>query len=179
MWEFFSICLRIGNLTFGGGDPTMSAFYREFVERRGWMTREQYATAYALARVTPGTNLLAFSAGSGFLLHGWLGALAAVIAISVPSSLLVVWISAGYQAGRVNPLVAAVVGGIIASAIGMMVASAWQLVQPRIKEGQWLRTLLLVVGAMIGLSVFHITPILILLVAGLIGYFLPAQGQRA
>ena len=157
----------------------MSAFYREFVERRGWLTREQYATAYALARVTPGTNLLAFSAGAGFLLHGLLGAIAAVIAISVPSSLLVVWISAGYQAGRVNPWVAAVVGGIIASAIGMMLASAWQLVQPRIRDGQWLRSLLLVAGAMFGLSVFHITPIVILLVAGLIGYFLPPPEKQA
>ena len=178
MWNFFSICLRIGNLTFGGGDPTMSAFYREFVERRGWMTREQYATAYALARITPGTNLLAFSAGAGFLLHGWAGAFAAVLAITIPSSMLVIWITMVYQAGRVNPLVTAVVGGIIASAIGMMIASAWQLVRPGIREGYWLRSLLLVAGAMIGLSVFHIAPITILLAAGLIGYFFPTRENR-
>ena len=179
MWNFFSICLRIGNLTFGGGDPTMSAFYREFVERRGWLTREQYAAAYALARVTPGTNLLAFSAGAGFLLHGWAGALAAVLAITIPSSMLVIWVTMGYQAGRVNPLVTAIVGGIIASAIGMMAASAWQLVQPRIREGYWLRCLLLVASAMIGLSVFHIPPITILIVAGLIGYCFPPPEKRA
>jgi chromate transporter len=178
MWAFFSICLRVGNLTFGGGDPTMAALFRELVERRGLMTREQYATAYALARVTPGTNLLAFSAACGYTLYGWLGAAAAVLAITIPSSLLVVWVTIGYQAGRVNPLVTAVVGGVIASAIGMMIASAWQLVQPRIKEGQWLRSLLVCGGAMILLSVFHITPILILLVAGLIGYFLPARETR-
>jgi chromate transporter len=179
MLNFFSICLRIGNLTFGGGDPTTSAFYREFVERRGWLTREQYATAYALARLTPGTNLLAFSAGAGFLLHGWAGAIAIVLAITIPSSMLVVWITIGYQAGRVNPLVTAVVGGIIASAIGMMIASAWQLVQPRIREGYWLRTLLLAGGAMAGLSVFHIAPITILLAAGAIGYFFPPRERRA
>ena len=179
MWNFFTICLRIGNLTFGGGDPTMSAFYRELVERRGWLTREQYATAYALARVTPGTNLLAFSAGAGFLLHGWAGALAAVLAITIPSSILVAWVTMGYEAGRVNPLVTAIVGGIIASAIGMMIASAWQLVQPRIREGYWLRTLFLVAGATLGLSVFHIAPITILLAAGLIGYFFPPREKRA
>ncbi len=179
MLNFFSICLRIGNLTFGGGDPTMSAFYREFVERREWMTREQYATLYALARVTPGTNLLAFGAGAGFLLYGWAGAFAAVLAITIPSSMLVVWITMGYQAGRVNPLVTAVVGGIIASAIGMMIASAWQLVQPRIREGYWLRSLLLVAGAMIALAVFHIAPITILFVAGLIGYCFPPREKQA
>lgn len=178
MWNFFSLCLRIGNLTFGGGDPTMSAFYRELVERRGWMTREQYGTAYALARVTPGTNLLAFSAGAGYLLHGWAGALTAVLAITVPSSLLVVWVTMGYQAGRVNPLVTAVVGGIIASAIGMMIASAWQLVQPRIREGFWLRSLLLVGGSMTALSIFHFAPIAILLAAGLIGYCFPPPEKR-
>lgn len=179
MWNFFSICLRIGNFTFGGGDPTISAFYREFVLRRNWLTREQYATAYALARVTPGTNLLAFSAGAGFLLHGWAGALAAVLAITIPSSLLVVWLTMVYQAGRVNPMATAIAGGIIASAIGMMIASAWQLVQPRIRDGQWLRSLLPVSGAMIALSVYHVAPITILLIAGVIGYCWPPREKRA
>src|SRR5579872_3489231 len=62
---FLWIFLRVGNLTFGGGDPTMAALQSELVHTRGWLTAEQYALIYGLARITPGTNLLAFSAASG------------------------------------------------------------------------------------------------------------------
>src|SRR5581483_6974984 len=60
-----AVFFRIGNTTFGGGDPTMAALRRELVERKEWLTDEDYATAFALARVTPGTNVVAFCAAAG------------------------------------------------------------------------------------------------------------------
>ena len=53
--------LKIGNTTFGGGDPTMALLQRELIGRQ-WITRDDFALAYSLARVTPGTNILAFCA---------------------------------------------------------------------------------------------------------------------
>jgi len=66
--RFALLVLRVGNLTFGGGDPTMSVLHRELVVSREWITPEQYGLAYSLARATPGTNLLAFCAGVGWIL---------------------------------------------------------------------------------------------------------------
>ena len=60
-----ALFLRVGNLTFGGGDPTMSALYAELVTNRRWMSNETYGLIYALARITPGTNMLAFCAAAG------------------------------------------------------------------------------------------------------------------
>ena len=61
--RFALLCLRVANLTFGGGEPSMSVFFRELVVSRDWLTRERYALIYSLARATPGTNILAFCAG--------------------------------------------------------------------------------------------------------------------
>ena len=58
------IFLRVGNLTFGGGDPTMAALQSALVHARRWLDEEEYGLIYGLARITPGTNLLAFSAGA-------------------------------------------------------------------------------------------------------------------
>jgi len=44
------IFLRVGNLTFGGGDPTMAALQSELVVTRRWLSAEQYALIYGLAR---------------------------------------------------------------------------------------------------------------------------------
>ena len=42
--------LKIGNTTFGGGDPTMAMLQRELINRQ-WITRDDFALAYSLARV--------------------------------------------------------------------------------------------------------------------------------
>src|SRR5678815_5612358 len=61
--RFALLLLRVANLTFGGGDPTMAALHRELVVKRGWLPPDRYGLIYSLARATPGTNLLAFCAG--------------------------------------------------------------------------------------------------------------------
>jgi len=63
--QLTGVFFRIGNTTFGGGLPTMAALQREFVEQHHWLTPEDYALAFSLARITPGTNVIAFCAASG------------------------------------------------------------------------------------------------------------------
>ena len=64
--------LRIANTTFGGGDPTMAALQREY-DRRNWIDADQFSVAFGLARITPGTNMVAFCAATGWYLRGMAG----------------------------------------------------------------------------------------------------------
>ena len=66
--RLFLIYARVSNLTFGGGDPTMAALQSELVASRGWLSPDKYALVYGLARITPGTNILAFCAGTAWYL---------------------------------------------------------------------------------------------------------------
>src|SRR5580698_2239080 len=91
-----SLFFRVGVTVFGGGDPTIAILQREFL-RRDWLTPEKFAIAFGLARLTPGTNMLAFCAAAGWYILGLAGALAAVFAITIPPSLLVVWITRAYD----------------------------------------------------------------------------------
>src|ERR1044072_9657952 len=77
---------RACNLTFGGGDAITALLQRELVHRREWLTRDQYALAQRLARVTPGTAILAFCASTAWMIRRGVGAVAAVLAVSVPSA---------------------------------------------------------------------------------------------
>jgi chromate transporter len=166
-----ALYLRICNLTFGGGDPTMAALQREMLERRGWLTQEQYGLTYSLARITPGTNLLAFCAGAAWQVAGWWGAIFAVLASTLPSAALVVWLTYEYGVLQGNPLAMGAIDGIIASAVGMMAAGAWQLARPYLKRGMWLRTVVLV-AASTALATFAArSPIEILALAALVGVF--------
>src|ERR1019366_6259770 len=91
---------RVGTLTFGGGDPTVAALYSELVTTRRWLAPEAYGLVYALARITPGTNAMAFCAGVAWELAGWGGGVLAVLAAAVPSALCVVLLTLGYEAWK-------------------------------------------------------------------------------
>jgi len=157
--------LKIGNTTFGGGDPTMAMLQRELIGR-GWITREDFALAYSLARVTPGTNVLAFCAATGARILGLTGAFAAVLAVTAPSAILAVLLTRGFEQGRAHPWAMAAIGGTVAAVSGMMWASVWSLVKPYVG----LRALLFTGGAFLAAWKFHVTPVPVILVAALAGY---------
>jgi chromate transporter len=164
---------RVGNLTFGGGDPTMAALYSELVTARGWLAPETYGLVYALARITPGTNMLAFCAGAAWELAGWAGALLAVLAAAVPSAVCVVLLTLGYEAWKHNAVAMAAIAGTLAAAVGLMATSAWQLLAPSIATRDWRRMVrgLVMAGAALWLPLqFHTSPVAVLGLAAVAGF---------
>jgi chromate transporter len=163
------IFARVGNLTFGGGNPTMAALQSELVTTRHWLDEEEYALIYALARITPGTNLLAFSAAAAWKILGWIGAVCAVLALTIPSAAVVVLLTRGYQAWNANALAMAAIGGTLAAASGMMATSAWQLLAPQIRRGRRVRAVVIFLAALIASGWFSMPPIEVLGLAALLG----------
>jgi chromate transporter len=156
-------------VTFGGGNPTMAAMHTEMVIARKWLTGEQYSVCYALARITPGTNMLAFCAGTAWELLGWPGAIAGVLAASVPAGIIVMLLTEGYDAVRANALAMAAVAGTLAAAVGMMATAAWELLRPYLDRRRWLHAAV-IAGASLCLSLgFDMPPIEVLALAAAAG----------
>src|SRR5262249_41881351 len=124
---------------------------------------------YALARVAPGTNLLAFCVAVGWSLLGWPGALLALLSLSVPSAALVILITHIYESWHTHPLAQTVIQGLLAATIGIIVASAWALVRPALTSGKWIRTFVIVTGAIILTLRFSVSPLRVLALAALVG----------
>ncbi len=167
--RFCWLILRISNLTFGGGDPTMAALFREMVVAREWLNRERYALIYSLARATPGTNILAFCVGLGWQLARWPGALAAVLCASIPCAAAVVWFTWSYTVLRSHPLAMAAIGGTLAAATGMMTAAGFQLVRPRWKPGNRFRAAVICAGGFALSFALRLPPIEVLGLGALAG----------
>lgn len=159
------VYFKIGNSTFGGGDPTMALLQHELIHRE-WITREDFALAYSLARITPGTNVLAFCAATGARVLGFRGALLAVLAVTGPSAILAILLTRGFEAWRTNPWAMAAIGGTVAAVSGMMWASVWLLIRPYVG----LRAAVISAGAFIASWIFHVTPVPVILAAALVGY---------
>jgi chromate transporter len=164
------VFLRIGNTTFGGGLPTIVALQRELVEQRGWLSLEDYALAFSLARVTPGTNVIAFCAAAGARIMGLRGALAGALSETVPSAGLAVLMTQGYETWRTNAWVMAAVAGTIAAVAGMMWASIWYIVKPYFNDRNSIfRGLVITLGALSAVWKLGFGPLSVIGLAVIVG----------
>jgi chromate transporter len=163
---------RVGNQTFGSGAATVALLTRE-IERRNWLPRWQLNLFYAVARVVPGTNVIAFVAASAHAVRGWPGAIAAVLSLSIPASCIVVLLTLAYQRWNEHPLGGAAVGAAMAAIVGIIAGAAWLMAWPRFTSGERVRTALLVIGA--ALLSMWISPLPLMALGALAGYFWPER----
>jgi chromate transporter len=80
--------LKLGLTSFGGPIAHLGYFRREFVERRRWLDEERFGQLLALCQFLPGPASSQLGFSLGLLRAGWLGAIAAFIAFTLPSALL-------------------------------------------------------------------------------------------
>ncbi|WP_426434583.1 chromate transporter [Bradyrhizobium genosp. P] len=104
-----SVFSRYANFTLGGGSATTAVIHGEIVARRRWVNEEQFALSYALARLTPGTNLLVFCVGIGWMLRRWSGAIVAIFAASIPCTVFVVAVIILFAEWQENPFAQAAI----------------------------------------------------------------------
>ena len=170
--DIASLFARYANFTFGGGSPTMAVIQRE-MSKRGLLDEQRFALCFALSRLTPGTNVLAFCVAVGWLLRRLSGAIVALLAASLPSAAVVTIATICIESWHSQPLAQAAIHGAVAAAIGLTLKTAWVIAKPQVKAHGWLRVLL-VGAAAFCLHVFAGVPaIYVLLLAGVCGAFFP------
>jgi chromate transporter len=166
---------KVGNTTFGGGQPSMAALERELSQRKGWLTREEYALAFALARITPGTSIIAFCAATGWQILGLTGAIAGALAETLPSAVLAILMTEGYETWKSNAYILAATSALVAAVVGMMWSTVWGMVRPFFSAATahgLLRSAWAVVmtgGAFAGLHWFHLGALQIIVLAAVLG----------
>lgn len=146
----------------------MAALYTELVSARRWMGQETYGLVYALARITPGTNMLAFCAGAAWYLAGWAGAILAVAAATMPAAAAVVLLTAGYESLKQNAAAMSAVEGTLAAAVGMMLTGSWQLLRPHLAANKWMKAVLFAGGSFVLTQ--RLDPIAVILIAAVAGF---------
>jgi chromate transporter len=86
--EVFSAFLKLGVTSFGGPIAHLGYFRQEFVERRKWLGDAQFAQLVALCQFLPGPASSQLGFSLGLLRSRWPGALAAFLAFTLPSAVL-------------------------------------------------------------------------------------------
>jgi chromate transporter len=96
--EVFAAFLKLGVTSFGGPVAHLGYFRAEFVERRKWLSESNYADLIALCQFLPGPASSQVGIAIGLSRGGYLGALAAWTAFTLPSAILLVFFAYGLSA---------------------------------------------------------------------------------
>lgn len=88
--EVFKIFLRLGLTSFGGPMAHLGYFRAELVEKRGWVSEQEFAQLLAVSQFLPGPASSQLGFSLGLLRAGWRGGLAAFLAFTLPSALVLV-----------------------------------------------------------------------------------------
>ena len=158
-----------GNSTFGGGTATIIELERRLVDERAWLSRGDSRLAYAISRLTPGTNLLAYCAGAGWRIRGLAGALVALIAASLPCAVIAMTLTRFFASWTRHSLTTPALKGALAAAVAIMAGTVWTMILPSLTRTRGLRTVLLAAGAFCLAYVFVLPPIQVLAAAAAVG----------
>jgi chromate transport protein ChrA len=164
---------RDANKTIGSGMASIELL-RRTLERRGWIDDREHGVLNAVARFTPGTNVLAYLAALGWSYHGAAGAAVGVIGGSVPGSVIVtILTSAAATVDRWRGVrVALSVATLVAAAL--VLANAWSLVRPHLR-GARVGWTLATVALAAALSLAGATPVRVLLALSIWGILTPSE----
>ena len=87
--DLTAVFLRIGLLSFGGPAAQISLMHREVVEKRGWLSEQDYLSALSFCMLLPGPEAMQLATWSGWRLHGTLGGLIAGLLFVLPGAVVV------------------------------------------------------------------------------------------
>ncbi|GEK05576.1 chromate transporter [Schleiferilactobacillus harbinensis] len=177
MITIFLTFLKIGFLGFGGGYAMLSLIFQES-EKLG-MTVQQFADLNALDGLIPGPIAINSATYLGQLYGGFWTAVAATLAVCVPSFIFVPLFLHYEDKINDNWVLTAILDGIKPASVGLILAVALSLMLLTVFGinglGEWAKasldwTSLLVLGVVFFLdSKYHVNPVWLILLAGLLG----------
>ena len=109
---------------FGG---VMAIVQRELVEKKRWMTREEFVEDWAVAQVMPGPNVVNLSMMIGARSFGFKGAMAALAGMLTAPLIVVLLLALVYAQFAAHPGVAGALRGMSAVAAGLIAATSLKL----------------------------------------------------
>jgi chromate transporter len=140
--------LRLGTIGFGGPIALAGYMQRDLVERRRWVTIEDYKQGLALAQLSPGPLAAQLAMYLGWVQAGTVGASVVAAAFILPSFVMVLVLSTLYVRFGGLPWMRGAFYGISAAVIAVIARSAFKLVRKTVGR-DWLLWVVLGVNAIL------------------------------
>lgn len=131
--QVVSYFFMLGCIAFGGPAAHVALMHRELVERKQWLTEQQFVDLWAATNLIPGPNSTEMAIHISAVRAGWRGLIGGGIAFILPAALMVTALAWGYtqfghlpQASWILYGVKPVVIAIVVHALFGLLRTAWR-----------------------------------------------------
>ena len=166
--EAFKYWLKLGFISFGGPAGQIAIMHEELVVRRRWISENRFLHALNYCMLLPGPEAQQLATYIGWLMHRTWGGIVAGGLFVLPSLFILIALSWVYMAFGNIPVIAGLFYGIKPSVTALVVHAAYR-VGSRALKNAWLWGI--AAGAFVAIFALDLPFPLIVLMAGLIGYF--------
>jgi chromate transporter len=166
VWTLVSTFGLMSLFAVGGANAAIPEIQRIAVDVHHWMSAKQFADIYAISQLSPGPNVLIVTL-IGYTVAGVVGALAATLAMCVPTAVLAYYVSGFLARKRAARWPAVVQAALVPLSIGLMGASAVILAQTT--DRSVVAALITAAAAVLTLTT-RLNPLWMFLAGGIIGF---------
>lgn len=171
--EIFWSFLKIGAFTFGGGYAMIPLIQHEVVHNHKWLSDKEFGDLLTLAQAAPGPIALNTAVFVGYRERRYLGSLAAVLGVVVPSFTIILLVAIFFSDIRQNHWVDAAFKGMRPAVVALIVA-------PIVGLTKGMHWWMVAIAAATALIIWHfgISPVWFLVAGALAGVLYAAVKTR-
>lgn len=163
--EVAALFLRLGLTSIGGPAAHIAAMERELVQRRKWLSREDFLDLLGATNLIPGPNSTEMAIHLGYLRAGWPGLLAAGACFIVPAAVLTAALAEVYVRYGSLPAVQPLLLGMQAAVVAAVFVAVWNLGKTALRTRvPWMVAVLALLAGITG-----VPELLVVLAGGVIG----------
>ena len=166
-WDTFRTFFKIGMVTFGGGYAMIPIIQREVVENHKWTTEQELLDLIAIAQSCPGVFAINISIFIGYKLRRVKGAICTALATALPSFIIILLIAMFFHQFEDNRVVQAIFRGIRPAVVALIAVPTFNLAKSAKIN---LANCWIPIGCALAIWAMGVSPILIILIAGIAGY---------
>ncbi len=164
--QMFISFFKIGAFTFGGGYAMIPIIEEEVVNKRKWITKEEFMDILVVSQSFPGAMAVNCSTFVGYKIGGIIGGIMGLLGVVLPSFIIILIVAAFFMQFRNNYYVDLVFKGISAAVPILVLAGVISLskgVEKNIRNG------IIIVIALIALIFFRVNPVIVIIAAAIYG----------
>lgn len=169
-WSFF----KIGTFTIGGGYAMIPLMEKELVDRREWLTKEEFLDILAVSQALPGIFAVNMAASIGFRLRKVRGSVASIIGNILVPVLIILGFATCFRYLKDNPVFEAIFKGVRPAVVALIAAPVFKM--GKTAKVRWSNCWIPVAAALL-IFLLGISPIWIVLTA-IVGGFIYGQLNR-
>lgn len=171
LWYLIKTFLKIGSTSFGGFMSLISIVQKQVVEKDKVIKNEDVLDGISLATILPGPVAVNVVTYIGYKLRGFIGAIVSMVAIILPSFILMIVLSYFYFKYGKMLIIEKFFLGIFPCIIAIILSVSIDMGKKSIKD---FKQLIICIISAVSLIFFsgYLTTLIIIFIAGLIGYFL-------